>query len=52
MQAACQRHCILAWTDGQFEKFVLICELCLKYSHSKCKQEPSLSLDQAVPLYP
>ena len=36
----------------QLEKLVLNCELCLKYSHSKCKQEPSLSLGQEVPLYP
>ena len=36
----------------QLEKLVLNCELCLKYSHSKCKQDPSLSLGQEVPLYP
>ena len=34
-----------------WEKLVLNCELCLKYSHSKCKQEPSLSLGQEEPLY-
>ena len=39
--------------NDQLEKLVLNGELCLKYSHSKCKQEPSLSvgtitsLDQA-----
>ena len=38
--------------NDQLEKLVLNCELCLKYSHSKCKQEPSLSLGQEVPLYP
>ena len=38
--------------NDQFEKLVLNCEFCLKYSHSKCKQEPSLSLGQEVPLYP
>ena len=38
--------------NDQLEKLVLNCELCLKYSHSKCKQEPSLSLGQVVPLYP
>ena len=38
--------------NGQLEKLVLNCELCLQYSHSKCKQEPSLSLGQEVPLYP
>ena len=38
--------------NDQLEKLVLNCEFCLKYSHSKCKQEPSLSLGQEVPLYP
>ena len=38
--------------NDQLEKLVLNCESCLKYSHSKCKQEPSLSLGQEVPLYP
>ena len=38
--------------NDQLEKLVLNCELCLKYLHSKCKQEPSLSLGQDVPLYP
>ena len=38
--------------NDQLEKLVLNCELCLKYSHSKCKQEPSLSLGQEVSLYP
>ena len=38
--------------NDQLEKLVLDCELCLKYSHSKFKQEPSLSLGQEVPLYP
>ena len=38
--------------NDQLEKLVLNSELCLKYSHSKCKQEPSLSLGQEVPLYP
>ena len=33
----------------QLEGLVLNCELCLKYSHSKCKQEPSMSLGQEVP---
>ena len=37
--------------NDQLEKLVLNCELCLKYSHSKCKQEPSLSLGQEVPSY-
>ena len=38
--------------NDQLEKLVLNCELCLKYSHYKCKQEPSLYLGQKVPLYP
>ena len=38
--------------NDQLEKHDLNCELHLKYSHSKCKQEPSLSLGQEVPLYP
>ena len=38
--------------NDQLEKLVLNCELCLKYSHSKCNQQPSLSLGQEVPLYP
>ena len=42
----------LSELNDQLEKLVLNCELCLKYSHSKCKQETSLSLGQEVPLYP
>ena len=38
--------------NDQLEKPILNCELCLKYSHSKCEQEPSLSLGHEVPLYP
>ena len=38
--------------NDQLEKIVLNCELCLKYSHYKCKQEPTLSLGQEVPLHP
>ena len=38
--------------NDQLEKLVLNCESCLKYSHSKCKEEPSLFLGQEVPLYP
>ena len=40
------------WLNDQLEKHVLNCKLCLKYSHSKYKQEPSLSLSQEVTLYP
>ena len=38
--------------NDQVENLVLNCELCLKYSNSKCKQEASLLLGQEVPLYP
>ena len=38
--------------NDQLENLVLNCELCLKYSNSKCKQEPSLLPGQEVPLYP
>ena len=38
--------------NDQLEKLVLNCELCLKYSYSKHKQEPSLSLGQEVSLHP
>ena len=40
------------WPDlnDQLEKLILNCELCLKYSQSKCKQQPSLSLGQQIPL--
>ena len=36
----------------QFEKLILNCELCLKYSHSKHKQKPSTSLGQEIPVHP
>ena len=38
--------------NEHLEKLVLNCELCLKYSNTKCKQEPTLSLEQEVSLYP
>ena len=38
--------------NDQLENLVLNCELCLKYSNSKCKQEPRLLLGQELPLYP
>ena len=37
--------------NDQFEKLVF-CELCLKYSHSKCKQKPSTSLGQEILVHP
>ena len=38
--------------NDQLEKLILNCELCLKYSHSKCKQKPSMSLGQEVSTTP
>ena len=37
---------------NQLEKLILNCELCLKYSQSKCKPKPSTSLGQEIPVYP
>ena len=38
--------------NDQLEKLILNCELCLRYSHSKCKQKLSLSLGQEIPVNP
>ena len=38
--------------NDHLEKLILNCDLCLKCSHSKCKQKPSMSLDQEIPLHP
>ena len=38
--------------NDQLERLILNCELGLKYSHSKCKQKPSMSLGQEIPLHP
>ena len=38
--------------NAQLEKLILNCELCLKYSESKCKQKPTMSLGQQIPLHP
>ena len=38
--------------NEQLEKLVLNCELCLKYSHSKCKQKAGTSLGQEIPVHP
>ena len=42
------------WLDlnDQLEKLIINCELCLKYSHCKCKQKPSTSLGQEIPVHP
>ena len=38
--------------NDQLKKLVLNSELYLKYSHSKCKQKPSTSLAQEIPVHP
>ena len=38
--------------NEQLERLILNCELCLKYSQSKCKQQSSMSLGQEIPLHP
>ena len=38
--------------NEQLGNFVLNCELCLKYSFSKCQQKPSQSLGQEIPVHP
>ena len=38
--------------NNQLEKLILNCELCLKCSHSKCMQKPSIFLGQEIPLHP
>ena len=36
--------------NEQLEKLILNCQLCLKYSQSKCKQPSHLSLGQEIPI--
>ena len=38
--------------NNQLEKLILNCKLYLKYSQSICKQKPTMSLGQEVPLHP
>ena len=38
--------------NDPLEKLILNCELCLKYSQSKCKQKPTLSLGHELLLHP
>ena len=38
--------------DDQLKQLVLNCQLCLKYSRSKKKQDTSSSLGQEIPLFP
>ena len=40
-----------AGLNDQLEKLILNCKLCLKYLQSKCKQKPSVSLVQEIPLH-
>ena len=37
--------------NNQLEKMILNCELCLKYSQSKCKQKPTMSVGQKIPIH-
>ena len=37
--------------NEDLEKLILNCELCLKYARSKCKQKPSTSLGQEIPVH-
>ena len=52
----CKLQCkdTLYWLgiNEQLEKLVLNCELCMKYSKTKSKQAPNMSLGQEVPMYP
>ena len=38
--------------NDQLKQFVLNCQLCLKYSRSKKKQDTNLALGQEIPLFP
>ena len=38
--------------NEQLERLILSYELCFKYSQSKHKQQPSMSLGQEIPLHP
>ena len=38
--------------NEDLEKLILNCELCLKFSHSKCQQKPSTSLGQKFSVHP
>ena len=38
--------------NEQLEKLILNCQLCLKYSQSKCKQPPHMSMGQEIPIHP
>ena len=38
--------------NGQLDKLILNCELCLKYSQAKHKQPPNMVLGQEIPIHP
>ena len=38
--------------NDQLEKLILNCELCLKYSHPKCKPKLTTTLGQEIPVHP
>ena len=52
----CKLHVkeIIYWPglNNWLEKLILNCQLSLKYSQSKCKQKPTMSLGQEIPLHP
>ena len=52
MQAACKKTAYWLGLNDQLEKLIPNCELCLKYSQSKCKQKPSMYLGQEIQLHP
>ena len=37
--------------NDQLDKLILNCDLCLKYSQSKCKPKPTTSLGQEIPVH-
>ena len=38
--------------NNQLEKLILNFELCLKYSHAKCRPKPNTSPGQEIPVHP
>ena len=38
--------------NNQLDNLILNCELCLKYSHAKCKQPHNMALGQEIPIHP
>ena len=38
--------------NGQLDKWILNCELCLKYSQAKWKQPPTMALGYEIPVHP